>query len=344
MLEFAWWWAFLFLPLPLLVRFLWPAAPEAQMAALKVPSLRPGSSGLEEQVTKSRLPLFACCLIWLLLVVAAARPQWLGEPISIPNEGREMMLAVDLSGSMKIDDMQLNGRQVNRLTMTKSVVYDFIQRRVGDRLGLILFADTAYVQAPLTYDRDTVSTLLSEAVIGLVGEQTAIGDAIGLAVKRFDAREKSNNVLILLTDGQNTAGNITPEQAKELAINKGVKVYTIGVGADKMLIQSFFGSRQVNPSQELDEDMLTDIATSTGGQYFRARNAQELQAIYQQLDALEPIEGETRKMRPLTALFYYPLTIALALSILWALVLVLKSIVNLFQYRHNDNVTERGNE
>ena len=237
-----------------------------------------------------------------------------------------MMLAVDLSGSMKIDDMQLNGRQVNRLTMTKSVVYDFIQRRVGDRLGLILFADTAYVQAPLTYDRDTVSTLLSEAVIGLVGEQTAIGDAIGLAVKRFDERDESNNVLILLTDGQNTAGNITPEQAKELAINKGVKVYTIGVGADKMLIQSFFGSREINPSQELDEGMLTDIATSTGGQYFRARNAQELEAIYQQLDALEPIEGETRKMRPLSALFYYPLAAAIMLSALWALFILANSV------------------
>ncbi len=255
---------------------------------------RPGEVSEQTKLRQTKIPLVVSSLIWLLLVTAAARPQWLGEPVSIPNEGREMMLAVDLSGSMKIDDMQLQGRQVNRLTMTKSVVYDFIQRRVGDRLGLILFADTAYVQAPLTYDRDTVSTLLSEAVIGLVGEQTAIGDAIGLAVKRFDEREESNNVLILLTDGQNTAGNITPEQAKELAISKGVKVYTIGVGADKMLIQSFFG------------------------QYFRARNAQELQSIYQQLDALEPIEGETRKMRPLSALFYYPLAAALLLSALWA--------------------------
>lgn len=317
MLEFSWWWVFFALPLPFIVRLIVPKTADTQLAALRVPALRPREAVSDNVIAKRTLPMALSALIWLLLVTAAARPQWLGEPISIPNEGREMMLAVDLSGSMKIDDMQLNGRQVNRLTMTKSVVYDFIQRRVGDRIGLILFADTAYVQAPLTYDRDTVSTLLSEAVIGLVGEQTAIGDAIGLAVKRFDEREESNNVLILLTDGQNTAGNITPEQAKELAINKGVKVYTIGVGADKMLIQSFFGSRQINPSQELDEDMLTDIATSTGGQYFRARNAQELQAIYQQLDELEPIEGEARKMRPLTALFYYPLALALFLSLCW---------------------------
>lgn len=327
MLDFAWWWAFFLLPLPILVRYLIPAKPQHVMAALQVPTLRPGIQDTPSPIKSSKLPVIIASLIWLCVVIAAARPQWLGEPISIPNEGREMMLAVDLSGSMKIDDMELNGRQVNRLTMTKSVLYDFIQRRVGDRLGLILFADTAYLQAPLTYDRDTVSTLLRESVIGLVGEQTAIGDAIGLAVKRFDAKDESNNVLILLTDGQNTAGFITPEQAKELAVNKKVKVYTIGVGADKMLIQSFFGSRQVNPSQELDEDMLSDLATSTGGQYFRARDVQELEAIYAKLDALEPIQGEARKMRPLTALFYFPLAVAFALSALWVLIMIGSTLV-----------------
>lgn len=328
MLEFAWWWVWLLAPLPFIFRWLIKPKKKTSLAALKVPSLRPEVSQLESGLKTNKLAMLVASLIWLLLLAAAARPQWLGEPVSIPNEGREMMLAVDLSGSMKIDDMQLNGRQVNRLTMTKSVLYDFIQRRVGDRLGLILFADTAYVQAPLTYDRNTVSTLLSEAVIGLVGEQTAIGDAIGLAVKRFDAREESNNVLILLTDGQNTAGNITPEQAKTLAMDKNVKVYTIGVGADQMLIQSFFGSRQVNPSQELDEDMLKDIAQSTGGQYFRARDVDELEAIYSTLDTLEPIEGETRKMRPLTALFYYPLAAALLLSFVWVFTHLLSSLLS----------------
>lgn len=315
MFEFAWWWVLFVLPLPLLMLLL-PARAQAQHVALKVPGVRPDHQSSSLKVGRSRWRSILAVLIWILLVVASARPQWLGEPVSIPDEGREMMLAVDLSGSMKIDDMSLNGRQVNRLTMTKSVLYDFIKRRVGDRLGLILFADTAYVQAPLTFDRETVATLLDEAVIGLVGEQTAIGDAIGLAVKRFDEKDESNKVLILLTDGQNTAGNITPEQAKELAVNKGVTVYTIGVGADRMLVQSFFGSRQVNPSQELDEGMLTDIANATGGQYFRARDVEDLESIYQTLDKLEPIEGESRKMRPLTALFYYPLAAALLLSVL----------------------------
>ena len=323
MFEFAWWWALFALPLPLLVRFL-PAKQRQQDIALHVHHLSAPMGNASQSIKRPRARLMLASVIWTLLVLAAARPQWLGEPISIPSEGRELMLAVDLSGSMKIEDMDIRGRQVNRLTMIKSVLYDFIQRRVGDRLGLILFADTAYLQAPLTYDRETVATLLSESLIGLVGEQTAIGDAIGLAVKRFEQKDQSNKVLILLTDGQNTAGNITPEQAKELAVNSGTRVYTIGVGADSMLVRQFFGTRKVNPSQELDEEMLNDIATSTGGKYFRARDVNELEAIYATLDELEPIAGESRKMRPLTALFFFPLAFAFALSVLPVLGSLLK--------------------
>jgi Ca-activated chloride channel family protein len=315
MFEFAWWWVLLALPLPLIMRFL-PAQGVPEQAALRIPAVHAGLSVTSLPKRNRGYVKWLCYLAWICLVVAAARPQWLGEPVNVPNEGREMILAVDLSGSMKIEDMQVNNRQVNRLTMIKSVLQDFIQRRVGDRLGLVLFADTAYLQAPLTYDRNTVATLLDEAVIGLVGEQTAIGDAIGLAIKRFDSKEESNRVLILLTDGQNTAGHISPEQAKELALNSHITIYTIGVGADKMLVQSFFGSRQVNPSQELDEDMLTSLAESTGGKYFRARDTQELEAIYTRLDELEPIAGESRKMRPQSALFYYPLALAIGLSLL----------------------------
>jgi Ca-activated chloride channel family protein len=318
MFEFAWIWVLVALPLPLLC-YLLPRRGEQQPAALKVPQLIQGLDTTTQRKTSNKFRLFIAIIAWIALVLAAARPEWLGEPVSIPAEGRDLMIAVDLSGSMKIDDMQINGRQVDRLKMIKYVLSDFIERRVGDRLGLILFADTAYLQAPLTYDRDTVNQLLNESLIGLVGEQTAIGDAIGLAIKRFNAREESNKVLVLLTDGQNTAGNITPEQANELAINNGVTIYTIGVGADKMLVQSFFGSRQINPSQELDEDMLSKIATSTGGQYFRARDVESLQKIYATLDELEPIARESRQMRPLQALYYYPLGLALALSVLLAL-------------------------
>lgn len=318
MFEFAWWWMWFALPLPILV-YLLPAKEQVQSAALRVPHLPQGIQNVSKPPTSRKAFLIIATIGWVALVSASARPQWLGEPVSIPAEGRDLMIAVDLSGSMKIDDMQVNGRQVDRLQMIKSVLHDFIQRRIGDRLGLIFFADTAYLQAPLTYDRETVSQLLNESLIGLVGEQTAIGDAIGLAIKRFKSKEESNKVLILLTDGQNTAGNITPEQANELAINNGVTLYTIGVGADQMLVQSIFGSRQVNPSQELDEGMLTTLAESTGGRYFRARDAQSLKEIYSKLDELEPIARESRQMRPLQALYFYPLGLALLISLLLAL-------------------------
>ena len=317
MFEFAWWWLLFALPLPLLIRF-FPEKKQAQFAALKVPRLTSGIAVSTNKSGTSLWRLIIATLAWIALVIAAARPQWLGEPVSIPAEGRDLMLAVDLSGSMKMEDMEVNGQQVDRLVMIKHVMRDFIQRRVGDRIGLILFADTAYLQTPLTYDRETVSQLLNESVIALVGEQTAIGDAIGLAVKRFMQKDNSNRVLILLTDGQNTAGNITPEQAKELAIAENITVYTIGVGADQMLMRSLFGTRRINPSQELDEEMLQSIAQSTGGKYFRARDTESLQEIYATLDELEPVERDTRQMRPLQALFFYPLALALVLSLILA--------------------------
>ncbi|WP_371195528.1 VWA domain-containing protein [Glaciecola sp. SC05] len=316
MFEFVWPWVFVVLPLPYIVRRFMPAKRMSQSAALRVPTLQTlAGTDSKPSGTSAYMTLFAF-LVWALLVSAAAKPQWLGEAVAIPNEGRDLMIAVDLSGSMKQTDMQIEGREVNRLNMIKYVLADFIERRVGDRLGLILFADTAYLQAPLTFDRNTVKTLLDESMIGLVGERTAIGDAIGLAVKRFSEKEKSNRVLVLLTDGQNTAGNITPEQALSLAVANKVTVYTIGVGADEQIINSFFGQRMVNPSQDLDERMLTNIAQQTGGQYFRARDTDELVGIYQMLDSLEPVEGNSQKMRPQSALFYYPLGIASLLTLL----------------------------
>jgi Ca-activated chloride channel family protein len=326
MFEFAWIWVLVILPLPLIIYFTFPRKATSESAALLVPNYLKVHSNGEKSQRKSSSRLYLAGLIWCCLVVAAARPQWLGEPVSIPNEGRDLMIAVDLSGSMKQADMRINGREVNRLVMTKYVLKDFIERRVGDRLGLILFADTAYLQAPLTFDRETVKTLLDESVLGLVGERTAIGDAIGLAVKRFDDKEESNRVLILLTDGRNTAGNITPEQANELAIDKGITVYTIGLGAEIQEVPSVFGRRTINPSQDLDEKLLLEIAKSTGGQYFRARDTQELESIYATLDKLEPIEGEGQMLRPLTALFYLPLLLALVLSSLYALFFLLKHL------------------
>ncbi|GLX86676.1 VWR domain protein in aerotolerance operon BatA [Thalassotalea loyana] len=322
MFSFEWPWALSLIILPLLVYWL-PSQSKSQQSALKVPIKLDGLTSHTHKTTRSTGSLLLLTLIWLLLVFSAARPQWLGEPINIPNQSREMMIAVDLSGSMQIEDMSLHGANVNRLDMLKEVLGDFIQRRIGDRLGLILFADDAYMQTPMTFDRATVAQMLDEAVIGLVGKKTAIGDAMALAVKRFNQKDESNRVLLLVTDGQNTAGKITPEQALELAVAQNVTIYTIGIGADEMLQRTIFGTRKVNPSAELDEKSLKNIAQQTGGQYFRARDSQSMNEIYRQLDNLEPVEQEQQQMRPRTALFFYSLSLALAIAAIALLVKVL---------------------
>jgi len=179
---------------------------------------------------------------------------------------------------------------------------------------LILFGQKAYIQVPLTYDRETVRTLLMESAIGLAGRETAIGDAIGLAIKRLKKQSASSRVLILLTDGANTAGEVKPRKAAELAAEQGLKIYTIGIGADEMVVSSLFGSRLVNPSSDLDEDTLKAIADRTGGRYFRAHNTRELEEIYSMLDTLEPVEHEAQMFRPRSALFHWPLGVALCLA------------------------------
>lgn len=327
MISFAWPWLLLLLPLPLVVYWLPQKQKSRTSAALIIPQLLSGTVNTTATTANKKSPLIILSLCWALTVLALSQPQWLGETIDIPTEGREMMIAVDLSGSMQIEDMSLNNRTVNRLDMLKEVLGNFIERRVGDRLGLILFADDAYMQTPMTFDRKTVKQMLDESQLGLVGRKTAIGDAIALAVKRFDAKQKSNKILLLLTDGQNTAGKITPEQALELAIAKDITIYSIGIGADVMLQQSLFGTRRVNPSSELDEKTLTKLALETDGKYFRAKDSQGMELIYNLLDQLEPIEQEQQQMRPLTALFYWPLSLAFFLSLGYVLLINLHPFI-----------------
>jgi Ca-activated chloride channel family protein len=316
MIEFAWPYVFLCLPLPWLVRRFMPSVDATRQAALKAPFL----DELQDLPSAHRIAAPKSGILWLaivagvLVVVAAARPQWLGDPIELAMSGRDLMLAVDLSGSMDIRDYKLNGREVDRLTATKAVAGQFIERRAGDRIGLILFGDRAYLQAPLTFDRKTVHTLLEESAIGLAGEKTAIGDAIGLAVKRLRDNPENQRVLILLSDGANTAGAVQPLQAAELAAKEKLKIYTIGVGADEMIVRDFFGSRRVNPSEDLDEKTMTALATKTGGRYFRAHDTEELEKIYAMLDELEPVEKDKRYYRPRAELFPWPLGMALVLA------------------------------
>jgi len=312
MFEFNWPWLLILLPLPLLIRFFSSAGQaQAPLVLTNLPYIETATG----TATKKPQAIWPLTLMWLCLVAAAARPMWIGEPQSIPQQGREMMLAVDLSRSMQAEDMQINNRMVDRLSLVKTVVADFIQQRKGDRVGLIFFADNAYLQAPLTFDLKTVSDYMQQAVLGLVGEQTAIGEGIGLALKRFDAADNPQKILILLTDGQNSAGEVKPLDAAKFAQEQGVKIYTIGVGADAYYKRTLFGNQKVDPSRDLDETTLKTIATQTGGQYFRARDASSLAAIYAELDKLEPIEQAQQQFRPQTDLFHWPLTIALLLSI-----------------------------
>ena len=317
MLHLQWFWLLLLLPLPLLVYRFLPTYTQNQHAALKVPFLSELSYADSASKKPPHRSLFWLAFIaWSLLVIATARPQWLGEAISQSMTGRDLILAVDVSGSMMEEDFIINGKAVDRLTATKYVANDFIQRRKGDRIGLILFGTTAYVQTPLTFDRKTVRTLLNEAFIGITDDDpaTSIGDAIGLAVKRLNNKDIPSRVLILLTDGANTAGEVTPLQAAKLAADAKLKIYTIGIGADEVLVRSIFGSRTVNPSRDLDEKTLTAIAEQTHGHYFRAHNTEELEDIYQRLDRLEPIDADPKYFRPMTELYFYPLILALLLS------------------------------
>ena len=316
MLQLEWPQVLLLMPLPLLAYWLLPPRALAEQAALRVPDLGVFElGGARASVARPRRwPVWLAALAWALAVIAAGRPQWLGDAVSIPVSGRDLMLAVDLSDSMRTGDFELENRQVNRLTASRAVATDFIERRRGDRIGLILFGTRAYLQTPLTFDVDTVRRLLDEAAIGLAGERTAIGDAIGLAVKRLEDSGNSNRVLILMTDGANTAGEVAPIRAAELAAARGLRIYTIGIGADEEFDNSWLGLRRSNPSSQPDEATLRAIAAATGGRYFRARDSDELAEIYAELDALEPLPSDAERLRPIRPLFVYPLAGALTLA------------------------------
>ncbi|MFF6498278.1 VWA domain-containing protein [Pseudomonas aeruginosa] len=298
MFEFAWPWVFALAPLPWLLRLVLPAADSGE-AALKVSFLDELES-LAGRRARARLPAWRqqvrFALLWFLLLLAAARPQWVGAPLPLPASGRDLLLAVDVSGSMDYRDMRWQEDEISRLELIKKLFGDFIEDRRGDRVGLILFGSQAYLQAPLTFDRHTVRVWLDEAQIGIAGKNTAIGDAIGLAVKRLRQRPAESRVLVLITDGANTGGQIAPQIAAQLAAEQQVKIYTIGIGADPQQggVPGLFG---FNPGLDLDEPTLRGIAESTGGEYFRARSSAELESISATLDRLEPVAQQTTRAR-----------------------------------------------
>lgn len=332
MYSLAWPWVLLVLPLPILMRRWLAEANDLQEAGLRVPSFT-GFNMLRDRSQAEVLlnwRFWAAAIAWILLVVAAARPEHVGDELEVPVSGRNLMLAVDLSGSMDQKDFVLGTIRVDRLTATKAVAIDFISRREGDRIGLILFGERAYLQVPLTLDRETVKVLLLEAFIGLAGEKTAIGDAITLAVKRIHEQKDDvgDQVLVLLTDGANTAGEVQPLKAAELASQVGLRIYTIGIGAEQLEVNSLVGGRRrINPSADLDEATLTQIAELTGGRYFRAVDTAGLQDIYRLVDELEPVEEPESGFRPIKSLFHVPLAGALALVALLCGVSLLRNLM-----------------
>ena len=319
---FAWPWLLLALPLPWIVRWLLPPARQSDVA-LKVPyGTRLDTIAAQAGHAHTRGVGVLAWLAWALLCVAAARPQQLGELVRPPQAGRDLMLAVDLSGSMSDEDMQLGGGLVDRLTAAKAVLADFLDRRSGDRVGLIVFGQKAYALTPMTLDLDTVREQLDDSVVGLAGRETAIGDAIGLAVKRLRSQPSQQpaskqHVLILLTDGVNTAGMLDPLKAAELARDNGVRIHAIAFGGEGGGL-SVFGIPLHLPGggEDIDETTLKRIADLTGGKEFRARDTEQLAGIYAEIDRLEPVKRPGQSVRPRIERYPWPLGIALACGLL----------------------------
>ena len=295
---------------------------EGEQATLLHPSLAhlekaftsmPAVSGFSE-----RRHTILLIILWLGLVLAMMRPQWLEPYSEAKTEGYDLMLAVDASRSMAALDFTVNAREVTRMSVVKGVVGRFITGRDGDRVGLIVFGDYAYMLSPLSIDVHAVRSLLDGVVPSIVGSATAIGDAIGLAVKKLRERPEGSRVLVLVTDGENTAGSLPPMAAAQLALVEGIRMYTIGVGSKGMVPFMQDGQRTM-VNMEIDEELLNTVATMTGGAYFRATDTDALEQIYQQIDNMEKTEAEARTVMIPRPLYRWPLGVALLALLLLGL-------------------------
>ena len=316
-IEFIDAWVLALLPLPFLVRILIkPAAKQevALLAPMIMNHLNPSHQSLLRTNTRKHSLPTMYLLLWLLVVIAASRPVLFIKPTSFNATGKDMILAVDLSGSMEKEDMRIKGYAVNRLASVKHVVEDFIQQREGDRLGLVVFGSQAFIQSPLTYDLQTVSQLLRESEIGMAGNNTAIGDAIGITLKHLAKNKQNKAVLILLTDGSNTDGAVSPLDAAEQARKMGLKIYTIGIGKHRQSsIESYLSS-----GHSMDVTTLKKIAEISGGQFYLASDTRQLNKIYQEINQLEQSKHQVHQYRLRTELYPYPLGLALLFSLLIA--------------------------
>ncbi|MBL7686043.1 MAG: VWA domain-containing protein [Deltaproteobacteria bacterium] len=254
------------------------------------------------------VPLFLRLLTITLVMIALARPQLANMKTEVMSEGVDIMLTLDTSGSMQALDFKIGGQEVDRLTVVKQVVADFIKHRVSDRIGMVVFGEMAYTQVPQTLDYDVLLSFLNQLQIGAAGDGTAIGDALALSVKRLKDLPSKSKIIILLTDGRSNAGKITAEKAAEIAATYGIKVYTIGVGTRGLVPfpeQTFFGTRQIMVKLDIDEETLEKIAQTTGGKFFQASDTEGLQQIYQTIDKLEKSQAKVKYFQEYHELFRY---------------------------------------
>ncbi len=322
MLTFDFPWAFAILPLPFIVWWLLPPFRETT-PALRVPffeqlaaklNLTPSSGAVVQKSNWVQKVLAPVC--WILVVLALASPQWLQPPLVREQSSRDLMLAIDISQSMEAKDFEgPDGNPVDRLTAVKSVVRDFIARRKADRLGLIVFGQGAFPQSPLTLDHETVLLLLDEVRIGMAGPQTSIGDAIGVAVKMTQDSKAQDKVLVLLTDGNDTASRVPPEDAARIAADHRLIIHTIGIG-----------DPHASGENKVDLKALQRLSDETRGRSFRGEDRTSLEEIYATIDRLTPVKVQRTEFRPKIALYFWPLGAALALLALYHLVAMLGSL------------------
>lgn len=320
MFMFYWPFFIFLLPLPFILRFLLPvkketgrnALPELYFPGLKRLQMSFSESKLE-RTPSNRLFLSILFLLWLCLVLAVMRPQLVDQHTHVQHEGYDLMLAVDISGSMRALDFSTKEKIVSRLDVTKDVVGKFVNERQGDRIGLILFGENAFLRVPFTLDTLSVSHMLNNAVSGMAGFGTAIGDAIGLSIRSFRDRPEGSRVLVLLTDGMDTASSIPPLEAAKIAQQYGIRIYTVGVGKKGPVPYPNDRGGIDIVEVPMDEGLLKELSSVTDGQYFRATDQHALEAIYDKINQLEKTKSNIRTYAIRQPLYQYPLGAALVL-------------------------------
>jgi len=319
--EIAYPWVYFLILLPLFIYWLAPPF-RIKSASLQVPNLEKAASitGLTPRKSalvtkKNKLVSILLFVIWILILMTLSSPRLVGEPELKVKTSRNFLIVADISFSMANSDWVIEGKRATRWEAIKSVMHEFIEKRTGDRMGLIFFGSSAYVQVPFTSDLKTVELLLEEADVGMAGQMTNIGKAVVKGIEMFDQDTIKTKVMLVLTDGVDSGTEILPLDAADLAKKDSIHIYTLGIGDPE------------NSGSDLDEKTLKEISEMTNARYFRAIDTEELSEIYTELDKLEPIEYEEETFKPTTLLYHYPLTLAIIITVVLSMILGIVSLL-----------------